>query len=170
MILNKLKKILKESFDTLNDDITYYKNLKFYNKFSSCKFKTPKNIEYDINIFPTNINYDGYKNCDKELLNQMFNIDKPIPHIKFSVNGSFKDTNTNEPFVVVFYVFGFLRLYLNKFNNKVISYTPTENKRSGLYEYVLIKHFKDYKLIKDKSGVTFLVLKDLNKEDEQLQN
>jgi hypothetical protein len=54
-------------------------------------------------------------------------------------------------------VFGFLRLYVDKFNPDVINFYTNDIRRANYYKFVLKKHFKDYFILETGSNSYFII-------------
>jgi hypothetical protein len=159
IVKEAIKQLLFEILDTINNDISNFNIKVFNNKNSEAKFKIGE-LDYEIFIKISFKRYDMYNTTDKEFLDKVFTMEPGLPQMYFTSQNSFDSTNQGNPGEVCKYVGGFVRLYVDKFNSKIISYYPTEKKRENLYDYLFKKHFTDYTVYKNGQA-NFLIRNDI---------
>jgi hypothetical protein len=159
IIKEAVKQLILEFLDEIYVDINKF-NIKFFDfKNTKAEFKIGE-IDYEIFIKISLKSNSMYKSVDERFLDEIFEIEPFIPKMYFTVDDSFDSTNQGNPGEVCKYVGGFVRLYIDKFNPKIISYYPTEKKRENMYDYLFKKHFTDYTVYKN-GRANFLIRNDI---------
>lgn len=159
IVKEAVKQLILEFLDKIYADINHF-NIKVFNMKNSEATFNLNNTNYEIFIKISLKLSSRYNSVDDSFLDKIFQIEPFIPQMYFTSNDSFDSTNQGNAGEVCKYVGGFVRLYIDKFNSKIISYFPTDKRREHLYDFMFKKHFTDYTVIKNGQA-NFLIRNDI---------
>jgi hypothetical protein len=154
-----IKHKINEISDKINTDETTFTNIRLSAAYSNGQFSTKSGINYSVDIFfsSKSINPEIYNIIDNDILNKIFSITKVLPTVEFRANGSHEATNGFEQFEVAANVFGFLKIYTNRFKPDIINFYTNDTRRANFYMLILRKHFDDYFVLETGTNSYFII-------------